>query len=246
MRLLFILIAVWFVVLGCGAFALAGDHATFAPLGYSEDRHFFAYEEFSIGDEATAPFATIGIIDMTTGAHVEGSPWMAGGTEETAAPLSTLRLEATNLASRALAKAAIDDPGEYLALIGDGVRDDGNELSFALPQGSDPDALGPGMILDIMGLPAMIKDRCSPYDGGYAAGIILLLLPEDRSTSRRLLHQDAADGAEDCVRRFKLYSVVRPYNGGDVASLVAVLSVFTVGFEGYDRRFMVIPLGANP
>jgi hypothetical protein len=38
--------------------------------------------------------------------------------------------------------------------------------------------------------------------------------------------------------------------GGGLATLVAVTPLYTVGFEGYDRRFMVIPLGpslgANP
>ena len=88
MRLLLILVGIWLVVLGC-AYALAGDSATFAPIGYSPDRRYFAYEEFSIGDEGTPPHATIGIVDLTTGSPVSGSPWTATGSEEVADTLTT-------------------------------------------------------------------------------------------------------------------------------------------------------------
>jgi predicted secreted protein len=244
MRRLPALAMVWFAVLGCAA-ALAGDHATFAPIGYSADNHYFAFEEFSIGDEATSPFATIGLVDLTTGTAVAGSPWTAGGSEETADAVTALRLQAIGLATDALGKAGISDPGHFLALVGDGVRNAGETLTFGLPQGADPDAIGPDLTLDIVTLPALLDDHCSQYDGGKAIGFVLMLTSEGRS--RELHHQDATDSTEACIRRLKLYGVLQPYNGGDVASLVAVLSVYTVGFEGYDRRFMVIPLGnSNP
>ncbi len=243
MRALIALVVLWLVVLGC-AFARAGDHATFAPLGYSEDRHYFAYEEFSIGDEATAPFATIGLIDLTTSAAVAGSPWTAGGTEDAADTVTALRLKAIDLATAALGTAGISDPGDFLALIGDGVRDDHQQLTFGLPQGSDPDAIGPDMTLDLARLSALVADRCSANDGGMAIGFRLVFTAD--SPSRDLHTQGAGAGVESCLRDVRLYGVVRPYNGGDVASLVAVLSVYTVGFEGYDRRFMVIPIAPNP
>jgi hypothetical protein len=56
--------------------------------------------------------------------------------------------------------------------------------------------------------------------------------------SREIYRQDAEAGVETCLRRIRLYGVIQPYNGGDV-------DLYTIGFEGYDRRFMVIPLG-NP
>jgi len=242
MRVLVTLVAVWFVVLGC-AVAAAGDSATFAPIGYSEDRRYFAYEEFSIGDEATQPFATIGLIDLTTGVPIPGSPWTAGGSEETVDTVTALRLQAIGLATAALGTAGISDPGAFLALIGDGVRSKGDRLTFARPQGADPDALGPDMTLDVVLLPAFREDRCTPDFGGGTIDFVLMLSSEGSS---RQLRYNAVVGTDECVRRYRLYGVLQPYNGGDVASLVAVLSVYTVGFEGYDRRFMVIPLGANP
>jgi predicted secreted protein len=239
MRLLLILVAIWLVVLGC-AYALAGDSATFAPVGYSADNRYFAYEEFSIGDEGHPPHATIGLLDVKTGRHYPGSAWRAFGREEGGSTLTDLRLQATDMATEALSTAAIEDPAHYLALIGDGVRDKGDVLTFALPQGADPDALGPEITLHIVDLPALIKDRCSADYGGYAVGFTLVLTSEGET---RYLHtQYAEDGKQDCVRRFRLYGVLQPYNGGDVASLVAVVSVYTVGFEGYDRHFLVIPL----
>lgn len=118
------LLTLWFVVLGCAA-AAAGDFATFAPIGYSQDQRYFAYEVFSIGDEGTTPHATIGLIDLTTGADVAGSPWAARGSQDAETTLTAMRLEATNLAAEALSTAGIENPGHYLALIGDGVREVG-------------------------------------------------------------------------------------------------------------------------
>ena len=244
MRLPLFAVAVLFV-LGVAS-ALAGDSATFAPLGYSEDNRYFAYEEFSIGDEGRPPFATIGIVDRSTGTHIEGSPWTATGGEDGESTLSTLRLEVTTAASEALARTGIEDPAHFLALIGDGVRDDGQSLTFALPQGADPDALGPPMELSIMKFAGLIKDRCSEEYGGYSVGFALMLLTEDRAKAQRLGQQYTEDGTDDCVRRFRIYGVLQPYNGGDVTSLVAVVSVYTVGFEGYDRRFLVFPVGPSP
>lgn len=241
MRTLFVLVA--FVL--DAAHALAGDSATFAPIGYSADHRYFAYEEFSIGDEGQPPHATIGLVDLTTGRHVPGSAWRVFADEAGEKTLTDLRLEATDMAAQALSTAAIEDPAHYLALIGDGTRNDGRSLTFALPQGADPDALGPDMTLDVVDLPALIKDRCSSDYGGHAVGFALILRTGEES---RYLHtQYAEDGKEDCVRRFRLYGVLQPYNGGDMSSLVAVVSVYTVGFEGYDRRFLVIPLvDTNP
>jgi hypothetical protein len=231
-----------FVVLGC-ATAVAGDSATFDPLGYSYDGRYFAYEEYSIGDEARQPFVTIGLIELATGAHASGSPWTASGSEEVEDTISDLGLKAFEAAGPALGVAGIGNPSHFLALIGDGVRSDGNRLTFALPQGADPDSLGPDMTLDVVLLPAFREDRCTPDFGGGTIDFVLMLSSE--GTSRQLRY-NAVVGMDECVRRYRLYGVVQPYNGGDVASLVAVVSVYTVGFEGYDRRFMVIPLGPNP
>ena len=109
-------------VLGC-ATAVAGDSATFAPFGYSEDRRYFAYEEFSIGDEGTPPLRHDRLVDLTTGALAFGSPWTASGSEEggkTAHRSSGSK--PSTWAAAALAEANPGDPAHFLALIGDGVR----------------------------------------------------------------------------------------------------------------------------
>lgn len=221
--------------------AAAGDSATFSPFGYSDDRRYFAYEEFSIGDEATLPFASIGLIDLATGQPVAGSPWVVPGDEAVETTITDLRLEALALGGLSLGGAGIADPAHFLALVGDGVRTGGGSLTFSLPQGADPDALGPDLTLNVLLQPMVADDRCTADQGGGAMGFAIMLAGDGES--REVHRQDAAAGADTCLRRIRLYGVLQPYNGGGLETLVAVVSLYTVGFEGYDRRFMVIPLG---
>ena len=140
------------------------------------------------------------------------------------------------------AEASIGDPAHFLALIGDGVRDDGDHLTFALPQGADSGCLGPDMSLEIV-------DHAGPRRGpllrrrfgGYAMGFVLLLMPRTAATSRELPIRTPGDGDDDCMRRFRLYGVLQPYNGGD-------LEYAGCGRLGLHRRLRGIrsPLHGHP
>ena len=70
-----------------------------------------------------------------------------------------------------------------------------------------------------------------------------MLIVDDES--REIYRQDAEAGVETASAVSGSTACIQPYNGGDLETLVAVLSLYTVGFEGYDRHFMVIPLGAG-
>ena len=102
-----------------------GDSATFAAFGYSEDRRYFAYEEFSIGDEGTPPYVTIKVVDLTTGALALGSPWTATSGEEGGKTISRASARGAGDGRRcARARPAPATRAHFLALIGDGVRGD--------------------------------------------------------------------------------------------------------------------------
>ena len=67
MRLLVILVALWLVVLGCAALRSPATARRSQRSATRRTSRYFAYEEFSIGDEGTPPYATIGLVDLDDG-----------------------------------------------------------------------------------------------------------------------------------------------------------------------------------
>ena len=49
--------------------------------------------------------------------------------------------------------------------------------------------------------------------------------------------------SRNCVITYKFYGVFNPFDAHDNESAVAVLSVWSHGFEGPDRRFIALPVG---
>ncbi len=61
----------------------------------------------------------------------------------------------------------------------------------------------------------------------------------------RELHRDTGTlpKSRGCAMDYAIYAVVFPYLGGGLENAVAVVSVYPYGFEGPDRRFLVVPFG---
>jgi predicted secreted protein len=226
-------------LLGC-ATAAAGDHATFAIVGYSEDNRYFAYEEFSIGDESLSPYVAVGLLDLYSGSLVSGSPFEAGTGGEHDRTLTEVRIEAIEEAAHALSSANIATPGHYLALVGDGERDEATSLTFSLRVGAGLMDLGEDIELRL-DQAATGADRCTADDFGDAVGFSLVI--RIGNDERTLAQRTGTENPDLCMRAYRLYGVVQPYNGGDIDTLVAIVSAYSIGFEGFDRRFMVIPIG---
>ena len=58
----------------------------------------------------------------------------------------------------------------------------------------------------------------------------------------RVLHDDGTSlpKSRGCPVDYRLYAVLAPFEQG--APRVAIISVYPVGFEGPDRRFMLVPI----
>jgi predicted secreted protein len=222
--------------------AMAAASAAFAAIGYSDDNRYFAFEEFSIGDEGTAPFSSVHIIDLTTGADVEGSPFWADSGEGTDS-VEDVRTYAGARAYDTLTALHIGTPGSFIALIGDGMEDAGTRLRFGFPGSDGPNAVRANMALTLRTEATDIRDECSEGDYPTAANFTLSLLVDNMSQT---VYPQQAKFALFCPRDFRLYGVVQPVFGSDINGLVAIVSVYSPGFEGFDRKFIAIPLRAKP
>ena len=219
--------------------ALAGDSAQFNALGFSADGRYFAFEQFGIQDGSGFPYSDIFLIDLDTDSFAGGTPVRARVDDESAA-LSAARQQAFGEASEALNAHGIYRPALPIALRGDGeLGDEGLTLSYSIPSYGLAESRGRyDLSLEIFKAPSAMD--CDLFEGGPMAYALV------RETGGEIteLHRDTrVPASRRCVVTYKFYGVFIPFESYDNASAVAVLSVWSHGFEGPDRRFIALPVG---
>ncbi len=153
----------------------------------------------------------------------------------------SIRAEARQQAGDKLDEYAIGEPVEVLALIGDGVpSNDGRTLLF-----STPFCCGPGetredrFVLTLSTFPVEGDSDCVTILGHQPLGYALTL---GTGTETVELHRDGGKlpRSRGCVTDYRLYGVIQPFTVA--GPRLAVVSVYPFGFEGPDRRFLVVPI----
>lgn len=231
--------------LALAAPAVAGDRAGLGFIGYSGDGRYFAFEEYGIQDGSGFAYANVYVLDLDTDTWVKGAP-VKVVVEEDSAAISAARTQALGQARAMLAQYAVSEPVDILALIGDGVADaDYSTLEAGWPSyGME----GPqnGFELSLETFEAEGKPECATYSEEPMQGFALTVTQEGAS---REAHRDVrVPNSRGCVQGYRLYGVVAPfgyYARPDDTSLygvVAIVGVYTLGFEGPDRRFLAVPL----
>jgi predicted secreted protein len=225
--------------------ALAGDAAQFNPLGFSGDGRYFAFEEFGIQDGSGFPYANLTILDVAGDSWAAGSPFRIRLEEDTAS-LTEARDEARAQAEPHFDSLAIATPALTVALNGDGEpAGDGSLLSFGKP-GYGLDGLQDPATLT---LTTTLPDYSGPCttDYGFDPPVGYALTLETVGGSTELHADQSIPASRGCTVAYRLYGVFAPldwaYKG---LTPVAVLSVYTQGFEGPDRRFIAVPVTGYP
>ena len=220
--------------------AVAGDRALIEPIGYSRDGAYLAFEEFGVQDGSGFAYSSIYIIDLVEDAWVVGTPIRVQAEDETI-PLTEIRARALAEAENNLITLGIEVPAEFLALIGDGVPDDdGLQLDFGQP-GFAPGEVRSRHRLELSVFGTRSATPCLEWFGAAPRGYQLSLTREGDTT---IVHRDdALPRSRGCPVDYRLYGVLVPFQADMTGNAVAVLSVYTYGFEGPDRRFIVVPLG---
>jgi predicted secreted protein len=223
--------------------ALAGDRASSNFIGFSQSGQYFAFEEYGYYDGSGFAYSSIYILDLNKDAWVKGSPFRLEASDE-ATPLDIIRARARTEAEPGLKSASINDPPEIAAMIGDGVPDTGaTTLRFGVPSFSGPGSVVGDFTLKLKTFPIGPEDgKCVEFLAERPSGYALTLTGDGED---REIHRDAAlPESRGCPEAYRLYAVVMPVEDSDISHAVAIISVFPYAFEGPDRRFLAVPIGA--
>ncbi|MGV8854613.1 MAG: DUF2259 domain-containing protein [Devosia sp.] len=220
--------------------ALAGDRAQLALIGYSTNGSYFAFEEFGIQDGSGFAYSSIYVIDLAEDSWVVGTPVRAQAESE-AVPLAEIRAQTRAKVAKDLITLDIDVPAELVAMIGDGIANEpAQTLSFGEPGFAAGEVMG-SHTLELSSFAAPAATPCQQWFTSPPRGYQLRLVDQ---TDDRVVHRDSAlPRSRGCPVDYRLYGVVLPFAADPLSQAVAIISVYTFGFEGPDRRFIVVPLG---
>ncbi len=220
--------------LACGT-AAAGDYAQREFLGFSPDGRTFAFEEYGVQDGSGFPYSNIYVIDTANDDWVAGTP-VRVLTEGELAPLDKTRAEARGKAQPVLDARQVGSPGNLVA------SNPPTELSadqhhvIFLPRMIVP--LG-GSAYDLalteIALPAEgCPDMGQPFHG------FRLTLTTAAGGTHTLASDAEIPSSRHCPLGYAISDVLTYYPSGGPPVLAVILGMYTVGFEGPDRRFLAV------
>lgn len=217
--------------------AFAGDAALADFIGFSQDLHTFAFEEYGVQDGSGFAYSTIYVVDLVADKWIAGSPFHTHSPEEEGdRPLTSVRADAMTLARSPLESLAITTPAETLWLDGTSTGD-GKTVTFAYgPFPSKENALS----LTLTTTPAESSLDCAGLTGSQPLGFSLSVVSGTGEAAIKHDDNGHVPASRGCTTDYRLYAIVRPFQS--VPPSVAIVASYPFGFEGPDRRFLAVPL----
>jgi predicted secreted protein len=230
--------------------AAAADGAAFNVLGYSPDSRYFAFEQYGVQDGSGFPYWDVFMIDLKTNEWVAGTPARALVENEEARP-SEARDRAMATATPVLKDKNISEPAEIIAanpateLVADRSR-----ITFDRwyrPMGAKPGDAGSDIVRHELVLETLPLPRAQGCDETFGANLGFRLLINDlRAGTARTLHEDTAiPASRNCPLGYDLTAVVAQAGFPVTDRLVAIIGVYSVGFEGANHRFIAVPFSIS-
>jgi predicted secreted protein len=226
--------------------AMAAERALLNIIGYSQDSAYFAFEEYGVGDGTGGYYDTIYVIDLNKDAWVKGAPYHFA--DETGdMKLADVRAKVMALAGPMLKSLKINSLAQILAMNGDGEKIDRHELIWFTPSCCGVDMMEDTQFtLTLTENPVDTADYgedCTAYvERGELMGFTLAYTD---GTDKSQLHSDGGQlpKSRGCPLGYGIYAVVQNFESGD--GRVAILESWPFGFEGPDRRFIVVPIDGH-
>lgn len=234
MRLSFSLLA---LLIAATSSATAADNAERSVIGFSPDGRHFAFEQYGVQDGSGFPYSEIFIVDLDANQWVKGSPFRARLEDETAL-VGAARLRSAKMAAPLIAQLKIAEPGEVLASQPPTEASaDRHRMSFDAFYLSQVRQPGDSYTLKLDLVPFAAPESCHAEDGKQM-GFSLSL---SGSVSKEIHRDTAIPSSRFCPRDYDIGDVIvyRSHSAGD--RHVALIGVYTPGFEGVNRRLIAVP-----
>ena len=217
-----------------GGMAGAGDYADLEVIGFSPDGETFAFEEYGVQDGSGFPYSNIYVVETAADRWVAGTPVRVQLDSDTAT-LASARKQARDKAKTALAAGMVSVPGTVVAANPPTeVSADPHRVVF-LPRIIAP---GGGAPYDLRLSEAAMPAESCPDVGKPFKGFGLTLTGPNGA---RTLAQDAKiPSSRRCPLGYAISTVLTHFPEKGQPVLAVLLSVFSVGFEGQDRRFVAV------
>lgn len=213
----------------------AGDYADPSVLGFSPDGRYFAFEEYGIQDGSGFPYSSIFLIDTTTDEWVAGTP-IRVMTEAESPPLSETRSESADRFRPFAIKHQIGTQG--LTVAANPLTETSANphfVSFLPRRLSPPLDRDYDLVLQEYQLPAA---ECPDFGQPYQGFQLTIIDPDGQQ--RVLSRDERIPGSRKCPLDYAVTEVVTYHPPKGPPVLVVIISVFSVGFEGPDRRFVAV------
>ncbi|MEQ8658668.1 MAG: DUF2259 domain-containing protein [Hyphomicrobiales bacterium] len=204
-------------------------------IGYSVDGRYFAFEQFGVQDGSGFAYSEIFVLDLVADRWVPGTPIRKRAVDETER-LFDVRAEAMAEAERHLARLHIS--AAYRTLAATTPMEDGEQerlLTFNPRPILTP--IDPPRTMRLERLPMASPRDC--FDMVETAGFALTLQVE--GDGERTIHRDERlPYSRACPSNYGISAIVTPFDRAP-GRAVALISVYQLGFEGLDRRFLAVP-----
>ena len=215
-----------------GGLATAGDYADRLIIGFSPDGAYFAFEEYGVQDGSGFPYSSIYVIETATDTWVEGTPVHVRFNDDTAT-LETARNAAYNQAEAVLQEFSIGIPGRHLLSNPITEITNNRRVEFLLRAYTPLQSTGWTLTLQERVLPS----ECPSL--GYLIVGFGLLMKSPTNVTTTLNNDQRIPESRRCPVAYGVADVIAFDRPADTI-LIVLLNVFSIGFEGPDRRFLAL------
>lgn len=238
-----LVLTVWMVH---GGRAHASDGAIFNPIGFSSDGRYFAYEQFGVADPTGFPYWTVSVIDTSKNVPAPGSPASVVVEDSTRSVLDA-RAKLTHDSTALLKAAGISEP---YVLLGANPNTqpvpDRRSLTFERwynSGGADPGTLAFANLrheLRVETITVPKPGTCDPA-GGPFYGFELKMKDQGAKDWKSLYADDGLPEGRGCAVSYEVAAVIAKIGVPSTDRLVAIIGVYSDGFQGLNHRYIAIP-----